>query len=382
MIDASKKQEKLSNIDKTILDIEKAYGKGSVFFGHNYSSVPILCSTGSINLDVAMGCFGIPQGRIIETYGPESSGKTSMALIMLANVQRNGGIGAIVDAEHSLDPVWATKLGVNMHEVLFSQPDDGESALEIVESYVRSNSVDFIIVDSVAALVPKAEIEGDMGASHMGLQARLMSQAMRKLTGVISKSGCTVLFINQIRSKIGVMFGSNETTTGGNALKFYATVRLDVRRTEADVDKEGEEGQKSIVMKVKIVKNKVATPYKIAHLPLLTGKDNLYGFDNYTEVLDLAIENDIISKSGAWYKYREERYQGKDSVLSILRSNENLFNELKNKIIEIVVKKDSFEIGSFADVTNKLAQEHEEKVKQKRSKKESEEIHITEDTNK
>jgi recombination protein RecA len=383
MIDANKKQEKIANLDQTIIQVEKQFGKGSVFFGHNYPKVPILCSTGSIDLDIALGCFGIPQGRIIEIYGPESSGKTTMSAIMLAMVQRCGGIGAIVDAEHALDPIWFTKLGVNMNEVLFSQPDTGEEGLEILEAYVRSGSIDFAIVDSVAALVPKAEIEGDMGASHMGLQARLMSQAMRKLVGAISKSGCTVVFINQMRSKIGVMFGSPETTTGGNALKFYASIRLDVRKEDAEKDKEGIEGQTSISMKVKVVKNKVATPFKVAHLPLLTGKDGLYGFDNYAEVLDLGVKNNVIKKSGTWFSYGEERIgQGKDNATLFLRSNLNIYEEVKNKVIEIVSKSNEVEIGSFADITNKLAEEQEEKPKKKRAKKEldtateSEEIHI------
>lgn len=372
MIDPSKKQEKLSNIvDNTILGIEKTFGKGSVFFGHNYSKVPILCSTGSIDLDIALGCFGIPSGRIIEIYGPESSGKTTMSAIMLAMVQKCGGIGAIIDAEHALDPVWFKKLGVNMHEVLLSQPDNGEQALEILEAYIRSNSIDFAIVDSVAALVPKAEIEGDMGDIHMGLQARLMSQAMRKLVGVISKSGCTVVFINQMRKKIGVMFGSPETTTGGEALKFYASIRLDVRKEDAEKDKEGIEGQTSISMKVKVVKNKVATPFKVAHLPLLTGKDGLYGFDNYAEILDLGVKNNIIKKAGTWFSYGEERIgQGRDNANLFLRSNLNIYEEIKSKVIEIVSKSEDVEIGSFADVTNNLAQEQEEKTRKKRNKKE------------
>lgn len=388
MIDSSKKETKLKNLDSTILDVEKRFGKGSVFLGHNYSSVPILCSTGSIALDIALGCHGIPEGRIIEIFGPESSGKTTMALIMMANVQKNGGIAAFIDAEHALDPIWAIKQGVNMNEVLFSQPDNGESALEIVEAYVRSNSVDYIIVDSVAALVPKAELEGDMGDSHMGLQARLMSQAMRKLIGAIAKSKCTVVFINQMRKKIGVMFGSPDTTTGGEALKYYATIRMDVRKEDAKIGTEDTEGLQSISMKVKIVKNKVASPFKIAHLPLLTGKNNLYGFDNYSEVFDLGIDNGLIKKAGAWFTIGTERFQGQENAINYLRSNPSIFEEIKQKAIEIVIKENKVEIGAFNSEMQKQEEELQSK-KHRRSKKEkdenveSEEIHLgnTDDTN-
>jgi recombination protein RecA len=385
MIDPSKKQEKLKIVDTTIQAIEKQFGKGSVFQGYTYSSVPILCSTGSIALDIAIGSFGIPEGRIIEIYGPESSGKTTASLIMMAKVQQAWGITAFVDAEHALDPTWAEKLGVNMNEVLVSQPECGEEALEIVEHHVRSRAVDYIIVDSVAALVPKAEIDGDMGDSHMGLQARLMSQAMRKLTAITAKSKCVIVFINQIRSKIGITWGSPEVTTGGNALKFYASVRMEVRKE--DLEKNDDEGQTSIGMKVKIVKNKIATPFKIAHLPLLTGKEikgvKLYGFDNYAEVLNLAVDYKLIKKAGAWFSYGEERWQGKDNVIMFLRENQLIFEELKTKVSEEAVKLNRSEVGSFDDIQDKIEEKAIKKNRRKSKKDESEaeEINIESETN-
>lgn len=308
--------------------IEKQFGKGSVMRMGDVGAVRNLeaISTGSLGLDVALGIGGVPKGRVVEVYGPESSGKTTLTLHMVAESQKLGGTAAFVDAEHALDPTYAERLGVNMNELLVSQPDTGEQALEITDMLVRSGAVDVVVVDSVAALTPKAEIEGEMGDSHVGLQARLMSQALRKLTANIKRSNCAVIFINQIRMKIGVMFGNPETTTGGNALKFYASVRLDIRRTGAI--KKGEEviGNET---KVKVVKNKVAPPFKQVNFDILYGE----GISREGEIIELGVQQGILEKSGAWYGYAGNRIgQGKDNVRGFLKENPELAREIEEKI--------------------------------------------------
>jgi recombination protein RecA len=312
--------------------IEKQFGKGSVMRMGDMGAVRNVnvVSTGSLGLDIALGVGGVPRGRVIEIYGPESSGKTTMTLHVVAEVQKTGGTAAFVDAEHALDPGYAEKLGVNMDELLVSQPDTGEQALEITDMLVRSGAVDVVVVDSVAALTPKAEIEGDMGDTHVGLQARLMSQALRKLTANIKRSNCMVIFINQIRMKIGVMFGNPETTTGGNALKFYSSVRLDIRRIGAI--KKGDEviGNET---RVKVVKNKVAPPFKKAEFEILYGE----GISREGEIIDLGVAHDIVEKSGAWYSYNGDRIgQGKDNVRNFLKENPATAQEIEAKIRDIV----------------------------------------------
>ena len=310
-------QNRKKALTAALSQIEKQFGKGSVMRmgdGSAVNNVEVV-STGSLGLDIALGIGGLPRGRVVEIYGPESSGKTTLSLHVVAEAQRVGGTCAFVDAEHALDPVYAKKLGVNIDELLVSQPDTGEQALEITDMLVRSGAVDVVVVDSVAALTPKAEIEGEMGDSHVGLQARLMSQALRKLTANIKRSNCIVVFINQIRMKIGVMFGSPETTTGGNALKFYASVRLDIRRTGAI--KKGDEivGNET---KVKVVKNKVAPPFKVAHFEILYGE----GVSREGEIIELGVQEGIIEKSGAWYSYGKDRIgQGKENVRQFLKDN-------------------------------------------------------------
>lgn len=323
-----KDQNKVKALESAIAQIEKQYGKGSVMkLGDTTSRMGVeVVPTGSLSLDIALGVGGIPKGRIIEVYGPESSGKTTVALHMVAEVQKRGGIAGFIDAEHALDPTYARNIGVDIDELYISQPDCGEQALEITETMVRSGAVDIVIVDSVAALVPKAEIDGDMGDSHVGLQARLMSQALRKLTSVINKSNCIVIFINQLREKIGVMFGNPETTTGGRALKFYASVRLDVRRVETL--KQGGEMIGNHV-RVKVVKNKVAPPFQEAEFDIMFGK----GISREGDVLDLATKNDIIAKSGAWYSYKGEKIgQGRENAKTYLADNPAVFEEVERLV--------------------------------------------------
>jgi recombination protein RecA len=321
--------EKLKALQLTMDKIEKSYGKGSIMkLGDRAVEDVSAISSGSIGLDIAMGVGGYPKGRIIEIYGPESSGKTTLAIHAIAEAQKAGGIAAIIDAEHAFDPGYATKLGVDINELLISQPDNGEQALEIADNLIRSGAVDIIVIDSVAALTPKSEIEGEMGDSKMGLQARLMSQALRKLTANISKTKTCVIFINQLREKIGVMFGNPETTTGGNALKFYASVRLDIRRIGQI--KDGEEAQGNHT-RVKVVKNKVAPPFKKAEFDIMYGE----GISKTGEIIDLGVELNIIKKSGSWFSYGETKLgQGRESVKSVLQDNPELALELESKILE------------------------------------------------
>ncbi len=320
--------EKLKALEAARLQIEKDFGKGSIMkLGtHADASGMEVIPSGSILLDEALGIGGYPKGRIIEVYGPESSGKTTLALHAIAESQKQGGIAAFIDAEHALDPVYAKNLGVNIDELWVSQPDTGEQALAIAENLVRSGAVDIIVVDSVAALTPQAEIEGDMGASHMGLQARLMSQALRKLTAIIGKSKCLLVFINQIRMKIGVMFGNPETTTGGNALKFYASVRIDIRRIGAIKDKEDVIGSQT---RVKIVKNKVAPPFKTVDFDIMYGE----GISKTGELVDLGVKSGIIEKAGAWFSYNGEKIgQGRENAKKFLKENPTIADEIENKI--------------------------------------------------
>ncbi|MBK6837735.1 MAG: recombinase RecA [Bacteroidetes bacterium] len=322
-------KEKLKALQLTIDKIEKAYGKGTIMkMGDEAVEQVESISTGSISLDNALGIGGLPKGRVVEIYGPESSGKTTLAIHAIANVQKNGGIAAFIDAEHAFDRFYAQKLGVDLENLLISQPDNGEQALEIAENLIRSGAIDILVIDSVAALTPKAEIEGEMGESKMGLQARLMSQALRKLTGTISRTGCCCIFINQLREKIGVVFGNPETTTGGNALKFYASVRLDIRRIGQLKDGEAIVGNRT---KVKIVKNKVAPPFRIAEFDIMYGE----GISKMGEIVDIGVDKNIIKKSGSWFSYGDTKLgQGRDAVKQLLNDNPELAEELELKIRE------------------------------------------------
>ena len=324
------KEEKMKALDAALTQIEKAYGKGSIMkLGDSRANMNIeTVPTGSISLDIALGLGGVPKGRIIEIYGPESSGKTTVALHMVAEVQKRGGIAGFIDAEHALDPVYARNIGVDIDNLYISQPDNGEQALDITETMVRSGAVDIVIVDSVAALVPKAEIDGEMGDSHVGLQARLMSQALRKLTAIVSKSNCIVIFINQLREKVGVMFGNPETTTGGRALKFYSSVRMDVRRIETL--KQGGEANGNRV-RVKVVKNKIAPPFKEAEFDIMFGK----GISKEGDILDLAVKENIVEKSGAWFAYSGSKIgQGRENAKQYLAEHPEVCSEVEAKVRE------------------------------------------------
>jgi len=324
-------KEKLKALQLTIDKLEKTYGKGTIMkLGDEAIERIEAISTGSISLDNALGIGGIPKGRVIEIYGPESSGKTTLAIHAIANVQRNGGLAAFIDAEHAFDRFYAQKLGCDIENLLISQPDNGEQALEIADNLIRSGAIDIIVIDSVAALTPKSEIEGEMGDSKMGLQARLMSQALRKLTGTISKTGCCCIFINQLREKIGVMFGNPETTTGGNALKFYASVRLDIRRIGQIKDGDNIVGNRT---KVKVVKNKVAPPFRIAEFDIMYGE----GISKVGEIVDLGVEKNIIKKSGSWFSYGDTKLgQGRDAVKQLLLDNPELSDELEAAIRQAI----------------------------------------------
>ena len=323
----SKSSSKDKTLDQVLLDIEKQFGKGSVMKlgDHEHKEIDV-CSSGSLMLDIALGVGGYPKGRIIEIYGPESSGKTTFALHAIAEIQKQGGKAAFIDAEHALDPVYASKLGVNINELLLSQPDTGEQALEICEALVRSEAIGIVVIDSVAALVPQAEIEGEMGDSHVGLQARLMSQALRKLSGTISKTNTIAIFINQLREKVGVMFGNPETTPGGRALKFYSSVRLDIRRAEQIKQGTDVIGNRT---NVKVVKNKVAPPFKTAEVEIMYGE----GVSKEAEIIDLATEIGALEKAGAWYSYKGEKIgQGKENVKAFLKQHPDISSELEKKI--------------------------------------------------
>ena len=330
---AEENKQKL--IDDTLKSIEKQFGKGSIMkLGDKVYEHMEVVPTGSLALDMALGVGGYPKGRIIEIYGPESSGKTTLALHAIAEAQKQGGYAAFIDAEHALDPKYAKALGVDIDNLILSQPDTGEQALEIVEQLVRSNAISIVVIDSVAALVPKVEIDGDMGDAHVGLQARLMSQAMRKLSGVISKTNTVCIFINQIREKVGVMFGNPETTSGGRALKFYSTIRLDIRRVEAI--KSGDQYIGNLT-RVKVVKNKVAAPFRTVDIEIIYGK----GISREGEILDMAVEYDIINKSGAWFSYNDEKIgQGRENVKAYIASNPDFAAEVEEKIKEQLTKKD------------------------------------------
>ncbi len=362
--------EKLKALDAALANIEKQFGKGSVMklgesnVNFNVETIP----TGSLSLDVALGLGGVPRGRVVEIYGPESSGKTTVALHMVAEVQRQGGIAGFIDAEHALDPVYAKNIGVDIDNLYISQPDSGEQALEITETMVRSGAVDIIIVDSVAALVPKAEIDGDMGDSHVGLQARLMSQALRKLTPVVSKNDCIVIFINQLREKVGVMFGNPETTTGGRALKFYASVRMDVRRIETL--KQGGEviGNRT---RVKVVKNKIAPPFKEAEFDIMFGK----GISSEGDVLDLGVNVGIVQKSGAWFSYNGEKIgQGRENAKQFLMEHRDIYNEIDSKVREHYFNKEEKKEDPSQDTALPASEdEGDAKIAKKRSAKAKEE---------
>jgi recombination protein RecA len=324
----SEDKGRIQALERALGQIEKTFGKGSIMrLDADPKNITPGISTGALSLDLALGGRGVPRGRVIEIFGPESSGKTTLALTVVAHAQKKGGVAAFIDAEHALDPSWAKRLGVNLEDMLVSQPESGEQALEICELLVRSNAVDVIVIDSVAALIPRAEIEGEMGDSHVGLQARLMSQALRKLTGAISRSDTTVIFINQIREKIGVMFGSPETTPGGRALKFYASVRIDIRRTGAIKDGESNVGNR---VRARVVKNKIAPPFRDAEFDIMFNE----GISASGDLLDMAVNDNIIAKSGAWFSYKDIRLgQGRENAKQFIRDNPDLFEEIRQQVL-------------------------------------------------
>lgn len=345
-----KSNDKKAALESALKQIEKQYGQGAVMrLGENKHLKVDAISTGSLTLDLATGIGGVPKGRIVEIYGPESSGKTTLALHCVAEAQKAGGEAAFIDAEHALDPEYAENLGVDVESLLVSQPDDGEQALEITEQLVRSGAIDIIVVDSVAALVPKSEIEGDMGDSHVGLHARLMSQALRKLTGAINKSNCVIIFINQLREKVGVIYGNPEVTTGGRALKFYASMRIDVRKIE-QLKATGNEfiGSRT---RAKIVKNKVAPPFKQAEFDIMYGT----GIDKIGEIADLAVQLDIVKKSGSWFSYGEERFQGRDKLKSMIKDDPQLADTLERQIKDILKRRDEDEKADEASKADEAA---------------------------
>jgi len=361
--DANKKKA----LDLALSSIEKQFGKGAIMKldGKTAEKMPVI-STGSLGIDLALGVGGIPQGRIVEIYGPESSGKTTLTLHIAAECQKAGGTVAFIDAEHALDTTYAAKLGMDVPNTLISQPDSGEQALEITDMLVRSGAVNLLIIDSVAALTPRAELEGDMGASHMGLQARLMSQALRKLTGSISKSKCTVIFINQLRMKIGVMFGNPETTTGGNALKFYSSVRMDIRRIGAIKDSESVIGNRT---RIKVVKNKVAAPFKEIEFDIMYGS----GISKEGDVLDLAVKENIVDKAGAWYSYNNSKVgQGRENSKIFLKENPEIMEEIKNKVLAkhgLIEGEETPEVNMETGEIVEIAEEAIEPAKAKKAKK-------------
>ena len=352
--DVQNKTNRKDALEEALHQIEKQFGKGAIMRLGDAAKMNIdVIPTGILSLDIALGVGGIPRGRIIEIYGPESSGKTTVTLHIVAEAQKMGGTAAFIDAEHALDPQYASKLGVNINELLISQPDMGEQALEITEALVRSNSVDIIVVDSVAALVPRAELEGEMGDSHMGVQARLMSQALRKLTGIVGKTQTTVIFINQIRDKIGIVYGSPETTTGGRALKFYSSVRIDIRKAEPI--KNGSEiiGNRT---KVKIVKNKVAPPFKGAEFDMIYGE----GASRVGSLLDIAVDQDIIKKSGSWFSYKEERIgQGRENAKKYLKEHPDIYKEVESTVLSLIQDKDVSSFGDDVETTEEAEVDEE-----------------------
>ncbi|MDD3397298.1 MAG: recombinase RecA [Clostridia bacterium] len=344
MAEKKMSDDRKKNLENALLEIEKQFGKGSIIkLGDRPTQAIDVIPTGCLTLDMALGIGGIPRGRIIEIYGPESSGKTTVALHMVAEAQKLGGTAAFIDAEHALDPIYAKKLGVNVEDLYVSQPDNGEQALDICDTLIRNGAVDIVIVDSVAALTPKAEIDGDMGDNHMGLQARLMSQALRKLTGIVNKSKASVVFINQLRDKIGVVYGSPETTAGGKALKFYASIRLDVRKSEAIKNGTDIVGNRT---RVKVVKNKLAAPFKLAEFDIIFGE----GISKAGTILDLAIEFDLIQKTGSWFSYKNEKIgQGKENVKIFLKSNLEIFNDLTEIIRDKLMNSNLLKTASDED---------------------------------